>query len=580
MKATCLLAVFFVAKVLVLWGRDIPLSPWTLFAYLWQDILVTLLFAAADVALRKRPWIGWSCYGLMASYAAVNVPIARLLSTPMTWPMLRATRGALSDSISYHVTEENLARVMTVLSVALILPLVLQRNPVTVSKRARVVVIASLAICVLFGPMATSRVATFGLHRNVLAILITTAVPRITARDESADWRSSPFGNPRSDDLARLRGLAAGRNVVMIHLESTGAQYLKPFGAAEDPMPNLTALTREAIVFENAYTTYPETIRSFFAVQNSLYPALDTQPEMYNHPATPALAAVVAAAGYRTSLFHSGRFMYLGMESVIRNRGYDTLEDAGEIGGERESSFGIDEPSTVRRILQWIDAGQRDLPFLVSYLPIAGHHPYATPDRGPFPEDDEIGRYRNALNYSDRALGQLLQGLRERGVYDKTLFVIIGDHGEAFGQHQGNYGHTLFVYEENVRVPYIIAAPGLVHEPVQVNRVASLIDTAPTVFDLLGLPIPAGYQGRSLLESESGMALFCTDYSLGLLGLRDGRWKCIYECESSQTWLYDLELDPTERHNVADEFPERAEAYRDHLQRWAGAQKYRFTQSR
>jgi arylsulfatase A-like enzyme len=74
------------------------------------------------------------------------------------------------------------------------------------------------------------------------------------------------------------------------------------------------------------------------------------------------------------------------------------------------------------------------------------------------------------------------------------------------------------------------------------------------------------------------MALFCTDYSLGLLGLRDGRWKCIYEVESSQIWLYDLEQDPAEQHSVAAEFPERAEAYRDHLQRWAAAQKYRVTQ--
>jgi arylsulfatase A-like enzyme len=345
-------------------------------------------------------------------------------------------------------------------------------------------------------------------------------------------------------------------------------------------MPNLTALTREAILFENAYTTYPETIRSFFAVQNSLYPALDTQAEMYERAPAPALASVLADAGYRTGLFHSGRFMYLGMESVIRNRGYQTLEDAGEIGGERESSFGIDEPSAVRRILQWIDAGPRDRPFFVSYLPIAGHHPYATPEPGPFPEQDEIGRYRNALHYSDEALGLLIEGLRKRGQYDKTLFVIFGDHGEAFGQHRGNYGHTLFVYEENVRVPYVVAAPGLFRETVRVTRVASLIDSAPTVFDLLGLPIPASYQGRSLLEPETGMALFCTDYSLGLLGLRDGQWKLIYETESGQSWLYDLQEDPEERQDLAGEFPERVEAYRDHVRRWAAGQKYRVSLAR
>jgi arylsulfatase A-like enzyme len=284
--------------------------------------------------------------------------------------------------------------------------------------------------------------------------------------------------------------------------------------------------------------------------------------------------------GYRTGLFHSGRFCYLGMESVVGNRGYQTREDAGDIGGDHESSFGIDEPSAVHRILQWIDDGPRDQPFLVTYLPIAGHHPYAVPEPGPFQQEDEIGRYRNALHYSDAALGQLLHGLRKRGLYEKTLFVIMGDHGEAFEQHPGNYGHTLFIYEENLHVPYVVAAPGLMADPIRVGRVASLLDTAPTVLDLLGLPIPAAYQGRSLLDDQTGMALFCTDYSLGLLGLRDGRWKCIHELESGQTRLFDLQDDPDEKSDVSSLYPERVKAYRDHLLRWAAGQKYLFTASR
>jgi arylsulfatase A-like enzyme len=268
------------------------------------------------------------------------------------------------------------------------------------------------------------------------------------------------------------------------------------------------------------------------------------------------------------------------MESVLRNRGWETLEDAGAIGGDHESSFGIDEPSAVRRVLQWIDAGPPGPPFLLTYLPIAGHHPYDTPEPGPFPQADEVGRYRNALHYGDAALGQLLHGLRERGLERDTLFVLCGDHGEAFGEHPGNYGHTFAVYEENVRVPYVIAAPGLIADPVRVRRVASLIDTAPTVCDLLGLPIPPAYQGRSLLDGRSGMVLFCTDYTLGLLGLRDGRWKLIHELESDRSRLYDLEDDPGEKRDVSALFPERAGAYREHLVRWAAAQKYLITRPR
>src|SRR5262249_18099190 len=135
-------------------------------------------------------------------------------------------------------------------------------------------------------------------------------------------------------------------------------------------------------------------------------------------------------------------------------------------------------------------------------------------------------------------------------------------------------------YEENVRVPLVFAAPGLFTSPRCVSRVASLLDVAPTTLDLLGLPAPSEYQGRSLLSGQSGMALFCTDYSLGLLGLRDGRWKFNLELESNRPLLFDLETDPGEKSDVSSLHPERVEAYRDHLRRWAAHQKYLVTQSR
>src|SRR6185503_1451308 len=202
---------------------------------------------------------------------------------------------------------------------------------------------------------------------------------------------------------------------------------------------------------------------------------------------------------YSTALFHSGRFMYLGMYAVVADRGYDVLEDAGAIGGDRQSSFGVDDNTTVRRALEWIDSLPRDQRFFLTYLPIAGHHPYDTPEPGPFPEQAEADRYLNALHYADESLGSLIQGLRTRGQEDRTLFVIFGDHGEAFGQHDGNYGHSLFLYEENIHVPYLIAAPGLIDGQVRVGGTLSLIDTAPTIYDLLGMQQPAGCQGEPAL---------------------------------------------------------------------------------
>jgi arylsulfatase A-like enzyme len=336
--------------------------------------------------------------------------------------------------------------------------------------------------------------------------------------------------------------------------------------------PNLDALARQAIVFETAYAAYPESIKGLFSILCSRYPAFDTTPQMYERAPCDSIASVLSRRGYRTALFHSGRFAYLGMESIVQGRGFDTLEDAGDISGHHQSSFGVDEPSTVARILSWLDALPVDQRFFVTYAPIAGHHPYETPVPGPFPTGEEIGRYRNALRYADESFGTLLAGIRARGLERNTVWVVLGDHGEAFGQHAGNYGHTFFLYDENVRVPFLIAAAGIV-EPQRSRTTVSLVDTAPTILDVLGLPIAPTYQGKSAFVTEPRMALFFTDYSLGLLGLRDGRWKYVYELESGREKLFDLDQDRAESVNLVSRHPARALSYQRTLRGWSAAQK-------
>jgi hypothetical protein len=577
MRALALIGVFVVAKLVILAGRPIQLSGWTPIAYFWQDLLVALTFALLD-RLVRREWFGWTLYGAAVGYVTINVGVERVLSSPLTWPMLGAAGGALSDSIKRHATPANFALMAVVVAAGIAFPFLLSR----VKMKSRAALIVPALLVVPIGPLASSRVDTIGLDRNPIMALAASALPRIWWRSADAktdeDWRVSPFsvgggGDRSGEQLSRWRGRAAGRNVVLILLESAGAQYLAPYGASRDPMPNFSELARAALVFDSAYAVYPESIKELFSVICSRYPAMDTATESYSWITTPALASVLTGAGYRTALLHSGRFMYLGMYDVVVNRGYEVLEDAGAIGGNHESSFGVDEPSTVKRSLTWIDSLAPGERFFLTYLPVAGHHPYDTPEPGPFPDQADSDRYQNALHYADAALGSLIEGLRERGLYDRTLFVIFGDHGQAFGQHEGNYGHSLLVYDENIHVPYLIAAPGLINEQERVKRTISLIDTAPTILDLIGVSSPTGYQGRTALEDGPRMALFCTDYSLSLMGLRDGCWKYIYESDSGRSKLFDLCEDVSELKDLSTLYPERVAAYRAHVVRWSSAQK-------
>src|SRR4030095_13970877 len=119
MKALALFGVLVVAKLLVLGGRDLPWSVWAPFALFWQDALVALLFGALDAGLRRKPAIVWTLYCLVAGYAAVNVPITRILSSPLTWQMSQATGGALSDSITHYFTLATFAQIAAVVLAAL-----------------------------------------------------------------------------------------------------------------------------------------------------------------------------------------------------------------------------------------------------------------------------------------------------------------------------------------------------------------------------------------------------------------------------------------------------------------------------
>jgi len=565
MRGASLAAVLVAAHLLGLSGQPLLWSPWLVPAMIWHDVAVGAVFWILDRVTGRSRWM-WAPYAALIAWAALNVPVARTLSSPLTVPMIRAAGGALGDSIAHYLTAGNIAAMASVLALGALMPWTLQRVPAA-ARRIVVVVIAGMA---LVGPHAVSRVDTRGLHRNSISAIVTTVLPRVAATSAGGDWYASPFEERLGLDLTAWSGVAHGRNVVFIALESTGARHLKLFGAEQDATPNLTALMTGGLRFERAYAVYPESIKGLFAGICSREPVFDLAAQELARRSCRSLARELRAFGYRTGLFHSGRFAYLGMTEIVRALGFETAEDAGPIGGQLQSSFGVDEPSAVRRMLAWIDAGGQR-PFFLTYLPIAGHHPYAAFAPGPFDQPDERGAHRNAIFDGDRAIGTLLEGLAARGLLDRTLFVMMGDHGEAFGEHPGNVGHSLFLYEENVHVPLAVVAPGSAMPSGGVPRTASVIDVAPTVLDLLGLGSRAEHAGRSLLNPRDRMALFFTDYSLGFAGLRDGCWKYIFQIEAGRSQLFDLCVDPGETNDRSVSEPSRVSVYRTQVMGWLGS---------
>ena len=120
-------------------------------------------------------------------------------------------------------------------------------------------------------------------------------------------------------------------NVLLVVLESTPASSLAPYGAGEDPMPFLTELTRHALLFDNAYAAYPESVKGLYATLCGHMPRFGVSAEQ--HAALPCepFPRTLANAGYRTALFHSGRFAYLGMAELLAGKGFDNWKTLGPL---------------------------------------------------------------------------------------------------------------------------------------------------------------------------------------------------------------------------------------------------------
>ena len=357
------------------------------------------------------------------------------------------------------------------------------------------------------------------------------------------------------------------RSIVWIILESAGARHLGAYGAQRAATPHLSALADQALVFERAYAAYPESIKGLFSMLCSRPPPPESEAADYAAGRLPCapVAAAFRRAGFRTGLFHAGRFAYLGMAAVVQDRGFDVLADAATIASRFASSFGVDEPATVDAVLRFVDQapGRR---FFAVYMPIAGHHPYHAPGDGPrpFPERSSSDEHRNDLFVADAAVGRLRAGLQARGLDDKTLYLVVGDHGEAFEEHPGNIAHALHLYEENVHVPLFFAAPGAALVPQRLATPVSVVDLAPTLVQLAGLHPLELATGQSLLQPRTGgqVVRFSTEQATRRAGLVDGRYKFLLDRESNRAQLFDLHADPGERHDRAAEHPALVAHYR------------------
>jgi arylsulfatase A-like enzyme len=203
----------------------------------------------------------------------------------------------------------------------------------------------------------------------------------------------------------------------------------------------------------------------------------------------------------------------------------------------------------------------KDEPFMAQYVTGTGHDDYRCLSTRygseNFSNDDLLNRYLNCMRLQDIFLKNLIDQYKELGLYENTIFVIYGDHGEGFGEH-GRYLHGDTPWEEGLRVPVIIHDPKRFQNGEQrVKGLSNQTDILPTVLDLLGYEVKGGeYPGYSLLRplpDDRTLRFSCITERKCLASIK-GDEKYIYHYDNQPEEVFNLSEDPLEKHNLADQY--------------------------
>ena len=373
-------------------------------------------------------------------------------------------------------------------------------------------------------------------------------------------------------------------NVVVVILEGVQYQYTSLANKQNNLTPYLESLASQGIEMPNTRSSLTHTTKALFALLTGRF-ASASQDIAEAVPVIRPYASLATILrdklGYRTAFFQSALGSFESRPGLVHNLGYDKFwaRDDSDDPNSFLGYLGCDEFAMLKPVTEWIKAEQR--PFFLTVLCSVTHDPYEVPEWFGTPAREPLERYQQSISYTDKFLAALDVELGNLGLADNTILCVIGDHGEAFGEH-GLLGHERIAFDEVLRIPFCLRVPFSAETGVKMTKPVSSIDLTPTLLGLLGFKTESvGFDGVDVLKPgvEDRRVYFSGWMQEGPAGFVEGDRKFIYNPTNKTTCIYNLSADPKELERI--ELPEQqANKLADEIIEWRRSTVFRLDQKR
>ncbi|MFQ6036197.1 MAG: LTA synthase family protein [Sedimentisphaerales bacterium] len=437
------------------------------------------------------------------------------------------------------------------------------------------------------------EIASVGLHYNCQLRAIMSFVWPDSGRLARADFAKASREIPAFDQVKiTLRPQRINHNIVIVILEGIQYNYTSLGNRRGNLTPYLVTLAGQGVEFANARSTVTHTTKALFALLTGRFPSV-SQDIAETVPARKPYASIATIVSgqldFKTAFFQSAKGNFEARPGLVYNLGFDKFWARDDLN-DPDSFVGYlacDEFSMLKPISEWIRAD--DKPFLLTILCSVTHDPYEVPQWFAEPAQELLQRYQQAVFYTDKFLAALDVELAKLNLIDKTILCVIGDHGEAFGEH-GLLGHERIAFDEVLRIPFCLRAPFLVEPGTKVTEPVSSVDLTPTLLSLLGFntssvdpsaPLRAGFDGINALAEvpQSRKVYFSGWMQQGPAGFVKTDRKFIYAPANKSVCVYELGTDPLE--SVRIELPQKhAKKIADEITAWRKNTIFRINQQR